>query len=163
MDISTVKAKLKNNKYGTLAEVIADLQLIWDNCSTYNDSDSVKSRQIVTRYAKIMERCMQTYVNDHALLQVKEESEDLKTRTARPMQQWSAANQAADDVKPEAISYQEKVELTDKVRRVSPELLEHIVKLVQEESAGAAEQLDSHKLLIRVDRLSRRTYDTIHG
>jgi hypothetical protein len=41
MDISTVKKKLKASKYSTISEAMADLQLIWDNCRTYNQVGSV--------------------------------------------------------------------------------------------------------------------------
>jgi hypothetical protein len=41
MDISTVKKKLKGNKYSTLTEAINDLMLIWENCRTYNQIGSV--------------------------------------------------------------------------------------------------------------------------
>ena len=36
MDIGTIKKKLKANKYTTAGEVLDDVQLIWDNCKTYN-------------------------------------------------------------------------------------------------------------------------------
>jgi hypothetical protein len=43
IDIFTVKKKLMNSKFTTLQEVIEDIQLIWDNCKTYNQEGSVKS------------------------------------------------------------------------------------------------------------------------
>jgi len=36
MDLSTVKKNLKKSKYSTASEVLADIQLIWDNCKSYN-------------------------------------------------------------------------------------------------------------------------------
>jgi hypothetical protein len=41
MDISTIKKKLKGSKYSCIAEAMADLLLIWDNCRTYNQVGSV--------------------------------------------------------------------------------------------------------------------------
>ena len=41
MDLSTVKRKLRSSKYSSLAEVFADINLIWENCRTYNQKDSV--------------------------------------------------------------------------------------------------------------------------
>ena len=41
MDLGTVKKNLKNNKYTYLNEVFDDLQLIWNNCKTYNMKGSV--------------------------------------------------------------------------------------------------------------------------
>lgn len=36
MDLGTLKKNLKDNKYSTTEEALADLQLIWTNCKTYN-------------------------------------------------------------------------------------------------------------------------------
>ena len=41
MDLGTVKKNLKNNKYKLVEEVLADIQLIWDNCKMYNAEGSV--------------------------------------------------------------------------------------------------------------------------
>jgi histone acetyltransferase len=41
MDLGTVKKKLINNKYDIVEAVLDDVQLIWDNCKTYNQVDSV--------------------------------------------------------------------------------------------------------------------------
>ena len=36
-----IKKNLKNGKYITLQEALNDIQLIWDNCKTYNMEGSV--------------------------------------------------------------------------------------------------------------------------
>lgn len=43
MDLGTVSNKLKDNRYDHVEEVFDDLQLIWDNCKTYNSPDTVHS------------------------------------------------------------------------------------------------------------------------
>ena len=40
MDLSTVLKNLKNSKYKKIIEVLDDIQLIWDNCKTYNAEGS---------------------------------------------------------------------------------------------------------------------------
>ena len=40
MDLSTISTKLKNSKYKKIIEVLDDIQLIWDNCKTYNADGS---------------------------------------------------------------------------------------------------------------------------
>jgi hypothetical protein len=41
MDFATIKTALvKGGKYMTFDDVIADVQLIWDNCKTYNMAGS---------------------------------------------------------------------------------------------------------------------------
>ena len=47
MDLGTVKKKLINNKYETVEAVLDDMQLIWDNCKSYNQSDSVRYLLII--------------------------------------------------------------------------------------------------------------------
>ncbi len=42
MDLSTVNNKLKDEKYNSVEEVLDDIQLIWDNCKTYNQHGSVR-------------------------------------------------------------------------------------------------------------------------
>ena len=36
MDLGTVKSKLLKGEYATFDDLIAQLQLIWDNCKLYN-------------------------------------------------------------------------------------------------------------------------------
>lgn len=42
MDISTIQNNLKEKKYQLVSEVLDHIQLIWDNCKTYNCEGSVK-------------------------------------------------------------------------------------------------------------------------
>ena len=37
MDIGTVKQKIQDNQYTNLNGILEDIQLIWDNCKTFND------------------------------------------------------------------------------------------------------------------------------
>lgn len=40
MDLSTVNKKFTQNKYQSIEAICDDLQLIWDNCKTYNPPNS---------------------------------------------------------------------------------------------------------------------------
>jgi len=40
MDLSTASKKFKDDKYSKVEEVLDDIQLIWDNCKTYNPDNS---------------------------------------------------------------------------------------------------------------------------
>lgn len=44
MDLGTVKKNLNNNMYETVEECLTDVQLIWENCKTYNDPSNVTDR-----------------------------------------------------------------------------------------------------------------------
>ena len=41
MDLGTANQKLKTEKYRFVEEALDDIQLIWDNCKTYNHPDTV--------------------------------------------------------------------------------------------------------------------------
>lgn len=41
MDLGTISDKLANDKYRHIEEALDDLQLVWDNCKTYNHPDTV--------------------------------------------------------------------------------------------------------------------------
>ncbi len=41
MDLSTCGEKLRNDKYRFVEEALDDIQLIWDNCKTYNHPETV--------------------------------------------------------------------------------------------------------------------------
>ena len=40
MDLSTLSKKFKEEKYTKVEEILDDIQLIWDNCKTYNPDNS---------------------------------------------------------------------------------------------------------------------------
>lgn len=41
MDLGTAIQKLKDDRYETVEDVLDDIQLIWDNCKTYNPPNTV--------------------------------------------------------------------------------------------------------------------------
>ena len=41
MDLGTVETKLNSNKIRTVEQFLENIQLIWDNCKTYNQAGSV--------------------------------------------------------------------------------------------------------------------------
>ena len=61
MDLGIVSYKLEVGLYRTMEEVCADLQLIWDNCRTYNAPKS-----LIVRNARKLEQITQKYQQDWA-------------------------------------------------------------------------------------------------
>jgi hypothetical protein len=41
MDLGTITDLLRNDQYRYVEEALDDLQLVWDNCKTYNPSHTV--------------------------------------------------------------------------------------------------------------------------
>ena len=50
-DLGSIKIKLENNEYETIQEFLNDIQLVWDNCHTYNPP-----MNHVTKLAKFCEK-----------------------------------------------------------------------------------------------------------
>jgi len=46
MDFSTIQNNLKEKKYQLVSEVLDHIQLVWDNCKTYNCEGSVNKNII---------------------------------------------------------------------------------------------------------------------
>lgn len=141
MDLSSVKKRLKLNKYTSINDVIQDLSLIWDNCRAYNVIDSPISQQ-----ADMMERNMAEYCKTQKL-----------QASAKPKRQKEEEHKSLS----EEIMHDEKLELTESTRRLSHETLAQIVMIVQSECPKAIEELDNHRLQIKVDELDRRTFNKL--
>lgn len=42
MDLGTISEKLRTDKYRFIEEALDDIQLVWDNCKSYNQPETVK-------------------------------------------------------------------------------------------------------------------------
>jgi hypothetical protein len=69
MDFATIKtALLKGGKYVTFDDVLADVQLIWDNCKTYNMAGS-EIYKLAEYMEKLSKRTIQKFRNAHGFAQ----------------------------------------------------------------------------------------------
>lgn len=53
MDLSTLQKNLQERKYLLVSEVLDHIQLIWDNCKTYNIEGSVIIMRLYTNLIKV--------------------------------------------------------------------------------------------------------------
>lgn len=60
MDLNTVHTKLTESQYKTVEEALDDLQLIWDNCKTYN-----RKGWLIYELAEKLERLFKKLVKNH--------------------------------------------------------------------------------------------------
>jgi len=60
MDISTIEAKLKNNEYALVQDVIYDIKLIWYNCRIFNNEGS-QIVQATTYLEKLVDKKFEKY------------------------------------------------------------------------------------------------------
>lgn len=60
--------------------------------------------------------------------------------------------------KTDTISFEDKLELSEKVRKVPHEILAQLVKVVQMDCPGAFQELDKERIQIKVDALDKNTF-----
>ena len=63
----------------------------------------------------------------------------------------------------ESITFENKVELAERVRRVNHETLAEIVKIVEGQCKMAIEEIDAERIQIKVDSLDKQTFDKLWG
>lgn len=143
MDLSTVRKKLKSSKYNSFEEVVVDLNLVWDNCRTYNQIGS-----FIVQQADAMESHMKKYCAKHGI------------STEAPQKRPRDENEPQPS---ELISFESKVELAEKIRKASHEVLAEIVKIVEAQCKNAVEELDKERIQIKVDVLDKATFDKLTG
>jgi hypothetical protein len=64
-----------------------------------------------------------------------------------------------DDDEGDLLNLQEKITLTDRIRKLPNEGLASLVRLIQKECIVAIEDLDNERIQIKIDNLDRRTYE----
>ena len=139
MDLGTVKKNLHNNVYPTFKEFLDDINLIWTNCRTYNQSgsDIVKMANHCDKKIKqLIDKQFKNYQNKIASNKNKNENASL--------------------------TLAEKTKLVETVREISNEGLTQIVKIILKDCPKGIEDIDSEKLQIKVDLLDKKTYDSIN-
>lgn len=138
MDLSTIKKNLKNSRYSGFDEFLQDVNLIWDNCRIYNMSDSPVYHQ-----ADIMERCMQRYCSQHGI------------QLDLPSKRSKTENESA------TIELQEKIDLSDGLKRISHQALARIVEIIEKDCPSAINHLPEERLQLKIDALDLATFKKI--
>ncbi|CAG9321072.1 unnamed protein product [Blepharisma stoltei] len=144
MDLSTVKKKLKSSKYSNSKEFLKDLSLIWENCKTYNQTGSP-----IYQHAEMMEVYMKKYIDKHSLFVEKAVKRPREDIFSMPL------------TNNEALSFESKIELAEKIRRAPVELLAEIVKIVESQCKPAIEELDTERIQIKMNALDKDSFDKI--
>ena len=60
------------------------------------------------------------------------------------------------------VSFDDKLEMSEKLRRVSLEVLAEFVKTVQAECPRALHELDKDRIQIKLDLLDKQTFDKLY-
>ena len=136
MDLGTCKNKLLNGEYKIFQEFIDDVNLIWENCRTYNQNGS-----LIVKKANALDKKMRTLI-DKQFKNAKAKVESTKSNN-----QLSAAD---------------KSKLIDIIRQQSNEGLTQIVKIILKNCPEGIEDIDNDKLQIKIDFLTNKEFNLIN-
>lgn len=158
MDLGTLKSNLKSGKFSSIGEFLDDLQLIWTNCKTYNmeGSEIWKLAQTLEKLSKkLIEKNYKSIISKKENKEIKEINEGKIKKEIREL--TLNENNYVNEEPRLFLTLDEKISLTEKVRKLSNEGLAEFVKLIEKECPSAFEDLDNERVQIRVDYLDRRT------
>ena len=136
MDLGTCKNKLLNGEYKIFQEFIDDVNLIWENCRTYN----LQGSQIVKKANALDKKIRQ-------LIDKQFKNAKSKTESSKNKNQLSATD---------------KAKLIDMIRQQSNEGLTQIVKIILKNCPEGIEDIDSDKLQIKIDFLTIKEFNLIN-
>lgn len=137
MDLSTVKKNLKNSKYSSVEEIFEDLTLIWDNCRTYNMSDSP-----VYHHADIMERYMIKYCNMHAI------NIEMPNKRNRPDVIHS--------------DLQARIDFRDNLKKLHPRKIGQIVEVLMKSCPDVIYTLDGGRIQLKINLIDPDTFQVVN-
>lgn len=160
MDLGTVESNLKNGKYDNVGQCIDDLCLIWKNCQTYNveGSDIWKlSSQLEKKCNSLLEKQFKSVLKNTKV-------QDVKVQEPEPKELSLKEAEEEKEVEPQRLylTLEEKINLTEKVRKLPNEGLAEFVRTVQKECPAAFEDMDTERIQVRVDYLDKRTNNILH-
>ena len=170
MDLKSARSKLVKQKYGKYEDFFKDVQLIWDNCKTYNIQGSD-----IYKLAEDMEKLSKKAINKarEAIGIIKGKNGSRKPKAAAEESKAAKGADAEmedeegndDDNKSDSeqteadeVPFEEKVAFTEKVRRLTNEGLTRLVRKVKELCSDALEDVDAEKLHIQVDKIDKRSF-----
>lgn len=135
MDLSTVKAKIKQSLHTSFDDFLGDMILIWDNCRTYNLAES-----FIVQQAEILEKSMLRFCNQNNI--------NLENVIKRPK----------IEEHPDTVPFQEKVDLSEKLKTLSARKLSLVMETIETECPKAITQLNDERIQLRIDALDKFTF-----
>ncbi|CAG9327142.1 unnamed protein product [Blepharisma stoltei] len=141
MDLGSIKKKIKSKAYHNLSDFIADVQLVWNNCKTYNESHTDVYQQ-----AEFLEKQMRRYCT--------------KLKIPVPRGQAKHLRDEEEIVRedPNVVSFEEKWEMTEQIKKLGQSTLEEIVQLITTNAPHAVENEEQEKIKVKLDEVDRDTF-----
>lgn len=153
MDLSTIKKKLKANKYRKNQDFLEDLQLIWDNCQRYNQENSQifraalkmekVSRRILKKYSILKKTAGNTY-NSRAFSK-KISKNTQKTQTF------------------EKLCEEDRAKLTQLLRNCEQKSLFRVFEAIRENMAFLVQETAADRFVVPLNELNKETIEKIYG
>ncbi|KAL4479198.1 hypothetical protein ABPG72_011410 [Tetrahymena utriculariae] len=190
MDLGTCKEKLKNNEYNFVEDSLDDIQLVWDNCKNYNAEGSwiYKLAEKLEKHFKNMIKnylpsiqFMNAVVKKEKLSQMKNKQDDnsssqngdlpIQTNNTTNGSKNSDANNGTtqnqnqiyqEEEASEAITTQDKILFSQKIKMLPTEQLGMIVLMIQNSASQAFKDIDKEKCQILVDQIDPETFKKIN-
>ena len=146
MDLGTAKQNLIDGKYKTFKDFIADIDLIWSNCRTYNISTSdicKMANHCEKLFKKQMEKTFKNYNTFNKISSNKE------------------SNITNNNKKENELSTNQKLNISDKIKTLSNEGITKVVEFIKRECPNGIEDIDNEKLQIKLDCIDNKYYKPI--
>lgn len=141
MDLRTIRENVKQNAYPSFDAFYSELRLVWQNCKAYNIAESE-----IYRMAEDLERT--------AKKMYKRMAQSGKKRTSEKEERSQDEEDDEGD-----ISFDERIKFTDYVRKLTIEQMTTLVKMIQETSPTVLEDLDTDKLQIKVNDITKDHFE----
>ena len=149
-DLKTCRKALLKGKFKRYEDFFRDIQLIWDNCKTYNiqGSDIYKLAEHMEKTAKkAINKCKEELGFHGTGKKGKSRAREERKGQDDEMIEEDPRSESSDSDGDE-VPFEQKVQFTEKVRRLTNEGLTRLVKMVRQKCKEALEDVDAEKLHI---------------
>lgn len=168
MDFQTIRRNLKNGKYKKFESFYRDIQLIWDNCKSfntvgsdiYNIADALErtSRSIVLQNKEDLQiQDKRNKKRDKKYQSKVAEIEESPEQSEATFYEKTQEESVADEI----ILYGEKMDFIQKVQSLSAENLAKLVREVKDVCSQAFYMTEENLFQIEVDKLNRKCFEAI--
>jgi hypothetical protein len=169
MDLGSVEKKLLNNEYENIQEFADDVNLVWQNCMTYNqpDSDVVRmaeelKRIFAEKWAKLKSDIETGSFNEPA------PKSPVPSEVAKPSPRPTAAasrpqrpKKAPSVQDARQMSWDEKKRLSTNIGALPADKLQRVVDIIQSRAPKASSKANEMEIEIDLDKLDAVTLRTL--
>ncbi|KRX04473.1 Bromodomain [Pseudocohnilembus persalinus] len=153
MDLTTAKKKLQENKYKFTEECVDDIEMVWENCKTYNAEGSWIYK-LADKLEKYFKKLVKNYL-PHIVMQPQ------STKKTNQTVLGVADIYEEEEQQQEGLSFDEKMEFSEKMKHLTQEQLGMIVTIIQQNAPEAFKNIDKDKCQILVDTINVQTFRQI--